>query len=224
MLSIGTNNRQIFTLLIFETHFPAVEKFRSGVDVRKFLVLIRSFQLSTNHIFETVVRDDMVMRALVLNGYSFLHQASLFEFVAVDERPAEAPLLVWAKALGEVGVYLVRRVRLGSIEGRVLILVVRVVDVISGFGDGRSGTFFSLSLSATRWVERRLLLLWLQCPYKLPVYQTVVHHSTWRPMHSISPALYARSILLVHKNSSGGEHLCALFVMGPAADVAKTSL
>jgi hypothetical protein len=84
MLSICADNRHILTLLIFKTHFPAVEKFRSGMDVCKLLILEGSFQFAANHVFETVVRDDMVMRALVLDGYSLLHKTPLFELIAVD--------------------------------------------------------------------------------------------------------------------------------------------
>lgn len=74
------------------------------MDVRELVVLVWSLKLSTDHVFKTVVGNDVVMCSLVFNRDRLLHQTSLFELVAVDERAAEATLLVRRKALSEVGV------------------------------------------------------------------------------------------------------------------------
>jgi hypothetical protein len=55
------------------------------VDVGQLRVLVWSLELSAHDVFETIVRNDMVVRSLILNGYGLLHQAALFELVAVDE-------------------------------------------------------------------------------------------------------------------------------------------
>jgi hypothetical protein len=108
MVPISTNERHIFAFLVFEAHLPTVEKLWSGVNICKPFVLVWSFEFSADHVLETVVRDDMVMCTLVLDRDSFLHQTSLFELITVDERPAEAPLLIRSEALREIGIHFVR--------------------------------------------------------------------------------------------------------------------
>jgi hypothetical protein len=85
VLSVTTNERKVFSLLIFEAHFPATKKFRSRVDVGQLLVLIWSFELSAYDVFETIIRNNVMVCALVLDGYSLLHQTPLLELIAVDE-------------------------------------------------------------------------------------------------------------------------------------------
>jgi hypothetical protein len=131
------------------------------VDVGQLRVLVWSFELSAHDVFEAVVGYDMVVRPLVLDGYGLLHQTTLFELVAVDERATKAPLLIWVEALGEVGVHLGIRLSNGSVESWVLELIIRLVYVFSSFGDIGAGALLSLSLSAARWVQRRLLLFGL---------------------------------------------------------------
>jgi hypothetical protein len=162
------------------------------MNVGEFCVLARSLQLPTNHVLKTVVRDDMVVSSLILDGYGLLHQATLLEFVAVDKRATEAALLIRCEALSKVRVHLACRIvfaRVRSVERRVLKLVIGVVDVFTGLADGRPRAFLSLALSSTRWVERSLLFLWFQRSYELSINQAVVHHPARRPMHSVGPAL-----------------------------------
>lgn len=161
------------------------------MDVRELLVLVWSLKLSTDHIFEAVVGNDMVMCSLVFNRDCLLHQTSLFELVAVDERPAEPTLLVRREALSEVGVDLVVRIRIGSIVRWVFKFVIGVVDILPCPCDGGASAFLALPFGTTRGVQGRLLLLWFECAYELPVDQAIVHHATWGPMNSISPALDA---------------------------------
>ena len=94
VLSIARHERQVLALFILEAHLPASQKFWSWLDVLESWVLVWSFELPTHHILKAVVGDNVVMRALVFDRYSFLHETPLFELVAVDQRTAEAPLLI----------------------------------------------------------------------------------------------------------------------------------
>jgi hypothetical protein len=67
MLTIACNERHVLAFFVFETDFPASEQLRPWLNVREFWILERSFQLSADHVFETVVGDNMVMRALVFD-------------------------------------------------------------------------------------------------------------------------------------------------------------
>jgi hypothetical protein len=171
LLPVATNKWQVLAFLVFEAHLPAIEQFGPGVDVGQLRVLVWSFELSAHDVFETVVRDDMVVRPLVLDGYGLLHQTTLFEFIAVNERPAKASLLIWGEALGEVGVYFAVRICLsnGSVKCRALKLIVRMADAFSSLSNMGTRAFLALSLGAARWVQRRLFLLGLQCSYKLAI-------------------------------------------------------
>lgn len=55
------------------------------MNVGKLLILKGSFEFATDHIFQAVVRNNVMVCALVLDGYSLLHQTSLFELVAIDQ-------------------------------------------------------------------------------------------------------------------------------------------
>jgi hypothetical protein len=95
VMRVPSYQRHVLAFLIFQTDLPSVEELWSGLYVLQLWILEWSLELPTNNIFKTVVRDDMMVSALVLDGNSLLHQAAFFEFVAVDERPTEATLLVW---------------------------------------------------------------------------------------------------------------------------------
>jgi hypothetical protein len=56
--------------------------------------LKRSLELPADDVFKTVVGDDMVVSALVLDRDGLLHQAAFFELVAIDEGAAEPSLLI----------------------------------------------------------------------------------------------------------------------------------
>jgi hypothetical protein len=85
VVRVAYNEGHIFALFILEADLPAIEKLRSGLNVGQLRVLERSLELSTDNVFETVVRDHMVVRALILDRYSLLHQTALFELITVDE-------------------------------------------------------------------------------------------------------------------------------------------
>lgn len=200
-MPVACNERQVFALLVLKADLPAGEKLWSWLDFCKPWVLERSLQFTADDILEAVVRDDVVMCALVFDGDGLLHQAAFLEFVAVNQGPAEASLLIRCEALGKVGVYFVQGVGLTnrqSIECGILEFVVRCIHVLASLRNGRPGAFFSLAFGATGRIQRRLLLLRLQSSNQLPINEAVVHHSTWRPVDRISPALDARSVLLVH--------------------------
>jgi hypothetical protein len=85
VVPVAANKWKVFSLFIFEAHFPTTKKFRPRVNVGQFLILIGSFQLSTHHVFETIVGDNVMVCALVLHRYSLLHQTSFFELITIDE-------------------------------------------------------------------------------------------------------------------------------------------
>jgi hypothetical protein len=72
--------------------------------------LKRSLELPADDVFKTVVGDDMVVSALVLDRDGLLHQATFFELVTIDEGAAEPSLLIGGQTLSEVGVHLVHGV------------------------------------------------------------------------------------------------------------------
>lgn len=222
-LSICANKRQVLALLVFETNFPPVKKLWPGMNVGQLLVLEWSLEFAAHDIFQAVVRDDMMVCALVLYGYGLLHQASLFELVTVDQRTTKSTLLIWIEALSEVFVHLGSGIRIssvGSLESGILILVIRCIGVVPSLSDGGSHAFLPLPLCTARWVESRLLLFRLQSSHKLSVNETVIHHPTRRPVNCISPAFDSGRVLLVHQDSPGGQHFCALFVVRASAYVA----
>lgn len=73
VLAVSADEWQVFTLLVFEADLPPVEKFRPRMNVGQLLVLVRSFELSAYHIFETVVGDDVVVCTLVFDGNRLFH-------------------------------------------------------------------------------------------------------------------------------------------------------
>jgi hypothetical protein len=106
VLGVACNDRHVLALFVLQTDLPASEKLWSRLNMLKPWILERSLQLATHNIFKAVVRDDMVMSALVFDRDSLLHQSSFLELVAVDERSTEASLLIRGKTLREVGVHL----------------------------------------------------------------------------------------------------------------------
>lgn len=94
-LTVGANKRHVLTLLVFETDLPPVKKLRPGMNVSQLLVLERPLEFAADYIFQAIVGDHMVMCALILHGYGLLHQAPLFELVAVNQGATESTLLVW---------------------------------------------------------------------------------------------------------------------------------
>lgn len=111
-----------------------------------------------------------------------------------------------------------------AIEVWIFVLILRVVDVLSGFGDGGACTFLPLSLSATGGVESRSLFFWFESSDKLAVYETVVHNATGGPVDGVSPAFDSRGILFINKNGTRGKHLCSLFIVRSTTDMAETPL
>jgi hypothetical protein len=73
-----------------------------------------SLELPTDNVFKTVIGDDMVMSALVLNRDGLFHQSAFLELVAIDEGATESSLLIGCQALGEVSVHLVHGVDIAS--------------------------------------------------------------------------------------------------------------
>lgn len=138
MLSIACDEWQVLALFILEAYLPASQEFWSRLNVLEPWVLVWSFELPTYHVLKTIVGDDVVMRALVFDRYSFLHETPLFELVAVDQRATETPLLIGGKALCKVGIHFARGIGIAgkcSFVGGVFVFVVRVVDVFASLGD-----------------------------------------------------------------------------------------
>jgi hypothetical protein len=138
VLSIARDERQVLALFILEAHLPAGQEFWSRLDVLESWVLVWSFELPAHHVLKAVIRDNVVVRALVFDRYGLLHETPLFEFVAVDQRATETPLLIGSKALCKIGIHFTRGIGLAgkrSFIGGVLIFIVRVVDVLTSLGD-----------------------------------------------------------------------------------------
>lgn len=112
----------------------------------------------------------------------------------------------------------------GTLEHRGIVFVVGIVQVLANLGHGRTGTFLALAFAAARGVQCGSLLLGLQSSGQLAVDEAVVHDAAGRPVNGIGPSPDAGCVLLVHKNGARGEHLCSLFIVWPAADVAKAPL
>jgi hypothetical protein len=100
----------VLALLIFKANLPTIQKLGSWLDVGELWILEWSLELSAHDVLQTVIRNDMVMSALVLDRDGLLHQTAFFELIAVDEGATESALLIGCQALGEVGVYLVHGV------------------------------------------------------------------------------------------------------------------
>jgi len=101
-------------------------------------ILERTLKLATYDVLQAVVRDDMVMCALVLDRDGFLHQSPFLELVAIDEGTTETALLIRSEALSKVGIDLASRVilaRKSPLKRGVFVLVVGVVDVVAVLGD-----------------------------------------------------------------------------------------
>lgn len=165
---IASDERHVFAFLILKADLPTIEEFGSGTDVCQIRVLERSLQLATDYILKAVVRDDVMMCTLIFDRDGLLHQATFLEFVAVDERSAKTALLIRGQTLGEVGVDLTRGLWISyrcSIERRVIELVIRSVEVVSGLCDSGSNAFFPLSFGAAGRIQSRLFLFGLKCSH-----------------------------------------------------------
>lgn len=149
VLGVACNERHVFAFLVLQADFPASEKFWPRLHILEPWVLKWSLELSAHNVLKAVIGDNVVVSALVFHGYGLLHETPFLEFVAVNERPTETPLLVRCKALCEVGVDLAHRVafaRQRSFERSMLVLIIRVVDIVASLRDRRSGTFLTLAL------------------------------------------------------------------------------
>jgi hypothetical protein len=73
LLPVATDQWEVLALLVFKAHLPAIEQLRPRVDVGQLWVLVWSLELSAHDVFETVVRNDVVVRSLILDGYGLLH-------------------------------------------------------------------------------------------------------------------------------------------------------
>lgn len=114
VLRVACNEGEVFALLVLEANFPTSEEFRPWLYVVKTWILEWSLELATHNVFEAVVRDDVVVCALVLYGNSLLHQTSFLELIAINERATKASLLVRRETLCKVGVHLTRGIRLAQ--------------------------------------------------------------------------------------------------------------
>lgn len=86
--------RLLLALLVFKADLPVGQKLGPGLDVAECRVFARTFELTSNNVFEGVVGNDVVVGALVFHRDGLFHQAAILELVAVDQRTAEAPLLI----------------------------------------------------------------------------------------------------------------------------------
>lgn len=222
--------RLFSALLVFQTDFPASEQIRSRLDVTQIWVLARALQLAVHYVFERVVRDDVVVGSLVLDGNGLLHQATLLELVAVDQRATEASLLVGRQVLSKIRVDLLRGLSWrdisgdGPLEEGIFVFIIRVCDIFASFGDRGAGAALAFPLAVARGVESGALLFRLQGPGELAVDEAVVHDSARRPMNGVGPAPDAGRILLVDQDGARSKHLGAFLVVRSATDVAKASL
>jgi hypothetical protein len=57
----------VLALLIFKANLPTIQKLGSWLDVGELWILEWSLELSAHDVLQTVIRNDMVMSALVLN-------------------------------------------------------------------------------------------------------------------------------------------------------------
>lgn len=110
MMRIARNEWRILGFLVFKTDLPAIQQLRPSLDVCQLRILRRALQLSTDDVFQAIIRDYVMMGTLVLNRNGLFHQPALLKLVAVDQGAAEASLLIRSQALGKVGVDLVRGV------------------------------------------------------------------------------------------------------------------
>jgi hypothetical protein len=145
-------------------------------------------------------------RALVFDGDGLFHQTPFLELVAVDQRATEASLLVRRQTLCKVCIDLPHWVQRGvvtsnsTIESGDFVFILRVVYIVSTFGNGGTQVFLAFPLATTRRIQGRLLLLRFQGSNELTVDEAVVHDTAGRPVHGIGPSLDARGVLFVHQN------------------------
>lgn len=125
------------------------------LNIHELVILEWSLQLPVHNILETVVGDDMMMGAIVLYRNGLLHQPAFLELITVDERTAESTLLIRRETLSKVGIHFFAGCILGRyvLKGRIFVLIVCIVDVLSSVGDRWAGAFLSLAFGTTRRVE-----------------------------------------------------------------------
>jgi len=82
-LWIAFHHGKILALLVFETDFPARKELRSGYNASEFRILEWAHKFPAYDVFETVVRDNVVVSAFEFDADGFLHQTAFLEFVAV---------------------------------------------------------------------------------------------------------------------------------------------
>ena len=67
VLGVARDERHVFALFVFQADLPASKQLRSWLYMLKPGILERTLQLATYDVLQAVVRDDMVVCALVLD-------------------------------------------------------------------------------------------------------------------------------------------------------------
>jgi hypothetical protein len=122
----------------------------------------------------------VVICALKPERYSLLHQAALFDLVAVNERSTETPLLIECRILGKVSIHLNRRVgvaRVSFLVRTVNKIVVKDVEIVMTPGDWQFCTFLTLAPCTAGGFFGRSLTSRLLGLYKQLVDRVIVHKS-----------------------------------------------
>lgn len=138
MLRVTRNERHVLAFFILQADLPPGEELGPRLNVFQSGILEWSLELAAHNVFQAVVRDYVVMGTLVLYGDCLFHQTPFLELIAVNERSTEASLLLWIEALCKVGVDFARSIGFAqkcSLEGGILVLIIRDIDVVAGFGD-----------------------------------------------------------------------------------------
>lgn len=161
VLGIACDERHVFTLFVLQADLPSSKQLWSWLYVLKPGILKRSLEFATDNILQAVVRDDMVVCALVLDRDSFLHQPTFLKLVAIDEGTTETALLIWGETLSEVRIHPASRFILawkGPLKRGGFVLIIGVVDVVAVLGDCWPSTLLTFALRATRRVQSSLFL------------------------------------------------------------------
>lgn len=107
---IARDERHVLALFVLQADLPTIEQLWSWLYVLQPRILEWSLELATYDILQAIVRDDMMVCALVFDRDGFLHQSTLLKLIAIDEGTTETTLLVWCETLGKVCIYLASRV------------------------------------------------------------------------------------------------------------------
>lgn len=67
VLRVACNDRHVFALFVLQADLPAIKQLRSWLYMLKPGILERPLELATYDILQTVIRDDMMVCALVLD-------------------------------------------------------------------------------------------------------------------------------------------------------------